>query len=137
MSTYAITPPPSVNNLYPTIRGRRVKSSQYRAWLSEAGWQLKAQQAKPIRGPVEISIIVPDNNRRDLDGYLKPTLDLLVSHGIIEGDKCKTVRHIYMQWSGDPAMLVTIFADGGGSWHYTESPRPATASRRSGRSSGS
>lgn len=106
MTIYALTPPPSVNHLYPTIRGRRVKSREYKAWIEAAGWELKNQRAKPVKGPVAVWLRVPENGRRDLDGYLKPTLDLLVSMKLIEGDRCKTIRHIAMNWHDQPAMLV-------------------------------
>jgi Holliday junction resolvase RusA-like endonuclease len=91
--------PPSPNAIWRAVNGRVIKSAEYRAWIQHAGMELLAQRAKPVIGPCNVRVRVQTNNRRDLDGYLKATLDLLVAHKLIDGDRCKTVREITMGWS--------------------------------------
>ncbi len=100
--------PPSANTLYANARKGRVKSGVYNAWIERAGWQLKAQRPEPIAGPVLVRILAPENNRRDIDNVIKPAIDLLVLHELIEGDRCKTVRGIQAAWhdEGDEMQLI-------------------------------
>lgn len=82
----SITTPPSVNNLFTNVPGRgRVKSRRYRQWLKAAGWELQGQRPLKIAGPFEVEIQVPPT-RGDLDNYTKAVIDLLVRHGVVEGD---------------------------------------------------
>ena len=99
------TPPPSANRLW-TSNHR--KTPEYRAWLNEAGWQIKTQKAVSIAGPISVIISVPGNGRRDLDNHCKPTLDLLSGMSLIDGDRFKTVKRITMEWHDKPAMLIQI-----------------------------
>lgn len=110
MWSCAIIPPPSVNNLYFNLpRGGRAPSGQYKAWKKEAGATIAALRQAGVPGPVVIRIWPPQNGRRDLDGYAKATIDLLVSHRIIESDRCKTVRGIDMRWAtGTDLMQVRV-----------------------------
>jgi len=99
----SITPPPSANRMW-TSNHR--KTPEYRAWETEAGWQIMAQRPKCVDGTVMITIYAPANGMRDLDNHAKPTLDLLVKLGLIEGDRFKTVKRIVMEWHDKPAMLI-------------------------------
>ncbi len=82
--------PPSLNNLYPTHGTKRVRSSEYRAWVAAAGWEIKiqwqAQGGQPIDGPYRLIVTAHINLRRDPDNLWKALLDLLVELGITEGD---------------------------------------------------
>jgi Holliday junction resolvase RusA-like endonuclease len=91
--------PPSPNAIWRAVNGRVIKSEEYRVWIQRAGLELMAQRARPITGPINVRILVQENGRRDLDGYAKGVLDLLVAHKLIDGDRCKTVRRIVMDWS--------------------------------------
>lgn len=103
-------PPPSTNNLFITARGRRIKSPEYRSWITAAGWQFKQCKPSPIKGRVAVSITVPRNNRRDLDNFLKPLLDLIVAHGIIKNDNL--VEQILIRWHGaaDSRAVISLVA---------------------------
>jgi len=79
--------PPPLNSLYPTVGRKRVKSKRYKAWLTEAGWQLQLQRPGSIAGPWEIDVGLPRGLTGDIDGYLKGMLDLIVSHKIVDDDK--------------------------------------------------
>jgi len=84
--------PPSVNQLYRNVAGRgRVKTDRYKTWLRAAGNELLATppgDRAPIIGPYILNVLAgrPDKRRRDLDNLLKATSDLLVKHGLIDGD---------------------------------------------------
>ena len=93
MSTIALPLPPSVNSLWRTGRGRMYRSRRYVAWLTEAGWELKAQRPKRFAGAVRIDVAIgrPDRRKRDLDNVAtKAIQDLLTAHQIIEDDSLVT-----------------------------------------------
>lgn len=88
--------PPSTNHLFATIGRRRVKSQKYKAWLTEAGWEVVRRRPDRLLGRVNFSMEVPRNLRRDLDNFLKAPLDLLVEHSLIEDDS--KVERITIKW---------------------------------------
>jgi Holliday junction resolvase RusA-like endonuclease len=90
--------PPSANRIWRKGRGRVYRSEAYNKWTANVGWELKVIRAKPIKGRVRIEIAVSEKSRIDLDNHGKPTIDALVTHGIIEGDSKKTVRSIALKW---------------------------------------
>ncbi len=95
--------PPTTNNLYVNIGDRRVKSRGYRAWLSSAGWELKAQRPAPVKGRYILTIIAdaPDKRARDIDNLIKPVSDLLKACGVIEDDHM--AKSVMATWSDVPA----------------------------------
>ena len=87
--------PPSVNACYANNfkggqKGRR-RTLRYRQWANAAGWQLQAQKGNQfIPGPFECVITIDRSKRRanaDIDNRVKPTLDLLQQHKVIDDDK--------------------------------------------------
>lgn len=107
MTVLTLPVPPSVNALYANVPGKgRVKTAAYRAWLTEAGWAVRAQRPVPIVGEYELHIEVARNKRRDLDGYLKAPSDLLVSLGIIPDDRHCVV--LSARWADVTGFVVTI-----------------------------
>lgn len=124
---FSVPPPPTANLIWRHARGRHFKSRDYQAWMTEAGMLLNAQRARPIPGPVSISIVAPENGRRDLDNYFKPTVDLLCQMQIIDGDRFKTVKALSARWHDQPAMLIEISALAGRQ-SCTASERQDTAS---------
>ena len=79
--------PPTTNNLFINAGRKRVKSQRYKAWQTEAGWELRRQRCGCIGGPWEADIALPTGLTGDLDNYLKPILDLLVTHRVVDDDK--------------------------------------------------
>lgn len=79
--------PPTTNRLFASVGRRRIKSRKYRAWLTEAGWELQQQRTGYIRGPWEADIALPAGLRGDTDNYAKPIFDLLVKHHVVDDDK--------------------------------------------------
>lgn len=90
--------PPSVNNLFFNRAKGRGVTPQYRSWKQDAGWELKSQKQKPIHGPVSVMATF-EEGRADLDNLSKPTLDLLVSHGLIDDDGPSVVKQLNLSFS--------------------------------------
>jgi crossover junction endodeoxyribonuclease RusA len=88
-TTITLPLPISTNRIWRAGRGGHVyRSPQYRAWVTEAGWSLRAQRPKSVAGPVSVTIAAgrPDRRRRDVDNLAKALLDLLVQHRVLEDD---------------------------------------------------
>jgi len=79
--------PPSCNNLFVNVGRKRVTSKRYKAWQTEAGWELQRQRPGRIAGEWQIDIALPIGTVADLDNLAKPILDLLVKHGVVADDK--------------------------------------------------
>ena len=93
--------PPATNNLFfnrPNGKGR-ARSQEYFNWQVLAGQHIQIARQKPVEGPVCVSIVAQENGRRDLDGYAKPLLDILVRHQLIPDDRNRIVRKIELCWS--------------------------------------
>lgn len=100
--------PPSANRLWRAGGGRVYRSPEYRSWLTETIWDMRAQAgAARIIGAYHLRLLVerPDWRRRDLDNFLKATSDALVHAGVIEADHL--AESICIQWSG-PGNLMHI-----------------------------
>lgn len=113
----AVPVPPSANNLFPTVRGRRVVSAAYRAWRAVAH-PLLAALAPPAAFPVEVWLTLAGkgvNGRRDVANVEKAVTDALVSVGVLPGDSLKYVtghHQIYRPDDGPPRVVVR-FTQGG------------------------
>ena len=83
-----LPPPPPSNNLFANKPGGgRFTSKRYKAWQRTAGWELQSQRQGCIGGPWEIDIALPRGLTGDVDGYIKPVLDLLVRHRVVDDDR--------------------------------------------------
>jgi crossover junction endodeoxyribonuclease RusA len=81
-----IPTPPSVNALYGRRKGGGVYlKPKYRAWKTEAGWQIMAQDWVGIVGPYTLMLAVPMIG--DADNRIKAASDLLVSLGVTDDDR--------------------------------------------------
>lgn len=101
MISITLPRPPSSNSLFANKQsGGRHITEAYEAWKVEAGWLIKQARLKPIKGQVNISLTVEDRGHRDLSNAgLKSIEDLLVTHGLIEGDDRRYVWGITLGWS--------------------------------------
>jgi Holliday junction resolvase RusA-like endonuclease len=109
--------PPSVNNLFFTLNAGkgRAKSVEYRDWIREAGTLLAIQRPPQVKGKVRLLIEVaePETRRRqDVANREKAATDLLVSHGVIEGDDQRFVREITLRWAPIEGVRITIWSLG-------------------------
>lgn len=103
--------PPSVNNLFASVRNRRVPSRAYRIWKGNAGWDLQLARPPRFAGPVtlDMQFRFADRRRRDLDNYAKAVMDLLVTHKVIAADDTRFVRGIRLSEGGEtPGVRITI-----------------------------
>lgn len=111
MTVLTLPFPVSVNAMF-AGKMRRHKSQRYADWCQEAGYALNKQHPRPVKGKVEILYEVQDgkdNRRRDLVNLEKGVTDLLVEHGIIEGDHDLILREVRMKWSREvEGVRVTI-----------------------------
>jgi len=80
--------PPALNNLYATVRGRRVLSSRGRQYKAAVARCCDEQGIGHVKGRLRVIIeaFPPDHRRRDIDGLLKITLDGLKEAGCFEDD---------------------------------------------------
>jgi Holliday junction resolvase RusA-like endonuclease len=84
-------PPTSNHRLMPLCMGGRarlIKTKKFREWEKEAGDDIAGRRAKIEEGSlfVKITLRWPDRRKRDLDGPVKPLLDLIVRECFIEDD---------------------------------------------------
>ena len=80
--------PPSTNELWArAVRGRRIRSQKYSAWIAAAAWHVKTQivGVPAIECRFNVLIEVPIS-RRDTDNWTKPTMDLCEHAGLITND---------------------------------------------------
>jgi Holliday junction resolvase RusA-like endonuclease len=105
--------PPSTNALFFNGKpGRgRIKTPEYQDWIREAGTLLAIQKPRGIPGKVSLLIEVGEPKtarRQDVCNREKGTIDLLVSHRIIEGDDQRFVREVTMRWAPIEGIRITI-----------------------------
>lgn len=101
--------PPSTNAIWRTAGGRVHRSASYQEWQIAAGYQLSQQiRSQKVPGPIgiELRFVKPSKRRMDLDNRIKPVLDLLVAHQVIDDD-C-LVQNISAQWAQDGAPVQVL-----------------------------
>jgi Holliday junction resolvase RusA-like endonuclease len=99
MTVIDLPTPPSVNGLFFNRTGGRSVTRRYKEWRVEAGYELIRQRPGRFLGPVAITLALHEPNRTsDLDNRIKPVLDLLVEHQVIENDDSRYVRRLSAEW---------------------------------------
>lgn len=90
MNKFIFPFPPSVNALYSQgpKHGQKFLSKKGKEYKQRL-LKLYANDDEPLKGPlrVRIELFPPDKRDRDLDNYIKPTLDGLTYLNIIEDDR--------------------------------------------------
>jgi Holliday junction resolvase RusA-like endonuclease len=103
LHTFKLPVPPTTNHLYLNMRGKgRVKSPQYRDWITEAGLLLNRQWGlSKIETQVTIEILVERQGKRraDISNRIKAVEDLMVSQGVLADDRL--VERVEAQWCDD------------------------------------
>jgi Holliday junction resolvase RusA-like endonuclease len=97
---FTIPVPPSTNNLFATIAGKRRSTTDYLRWQREADMLVMTQKVKQekVAIPVQITVTIPQSrHRRDLDNYLKAACDCMVRTGIIPDDSDLIVKRVTAQ----------------------------------------
>ena len=94
--------PPSANALTRNAGNKRIKTTAYAAWITQAAWaiqQAPAATRRPIAGPYALIITAQrPNTLRDLDNIVKPLNDLLKRHKLITDDR--HCQRIEASWLG-------------------------------------
>jgi hypothetical protein len=93
--------PVSVNAMFADGKTRRHKSQRYCDWLLEAGYALNVQRPPKITGPYHITYAFQegqDRRERDAFNLEKGVTDLLVKHGVVQGDSNKYLRKGSVEW---------------------------------------
>jgi crossover junction endodeoxyribonuclease RusA len=98
MVTVTLPYPPSANRIWRNIRGKTLKSEEYRSWLKEASWRISLAKDRLTEGPYGLAIQVgrKDKRRRDLDNFLKPISDALQAGGAVLNDS--DCEKLAMRW---------------------------------------
>lgn len=88
--------PPSLNTMFRNVPGvGRVKTGDYKTWQKRASTALTFAAWDVPAKPYIITIRLNIDHRSDVDNRVKPVLDLLVRHGVIEGDQWVNELHVY------------------------------------------
>ncbi len=93
--------PISVNAMFADGKTRRHKSQRYADWVLEAGYALNLQRPPQIKGQYHITYAFQegqDRRERDAFNLEKGCTDLLVKHGVVEGDSNKYLRKGSVEW---------------------------------------
>jgi crossover junction endodeoxyribonuclease RusA len=93
--------PISVNAMFADGKTRRHKSQRYADWVLEAGYALNLQRPPQIKGQYHITYAFQegqDKRERDAFNLEKGCTDLLVKHGVVEGDSNKYLRKGSVEW---------------------------------------
>lgn len=99
--------PISTNALFRNVAGSgRVKTSQYRAWIEDAGWRIVMAKPCRIMGAAEVHILISNASRIDADNAAKAVLDVLTKHQVIEDDR--RVRKLTIEFGDTPSQLVSV-----------------------------
>ena len=93
MLVLTLPEPPSTNRLFGVSKtGQRYPSRAYKAWIKEAGWQIRIQRVKAVTGPYEVQIEISSISGLDADNAVKALADALVKMKITDDDRhCKSV----------------------------------------------
>lgn len=80
-------PPTGINHAYHTNNGRWFKDHKLHDWEEESLYKLRGK-IKPTEGQVQIDLTFydKDKRRRDIDGRIKPVLDLFQKAGLYLDD---------------------------------------------------
>ena len=99
--TFTLPFPVSVNAMYADGKTRRHKSQRYCDWLLEAGYTLNRLKLPQVKGQYHIHYAFQeghDRRARDAFNLEKGLTDLLVTHGVVEGDSNRYLRRGTVEW---------------------------------------
>ena len=106
--------PPSLNNLYATVQGRRVLSARGRQYHTEVAWLVRQtrQGAPPLTGRLGFQMEVHRHDKRpcDLSNLVKVTEDAIAEGGGYGNDNQIDELHVLRGALARPAyILVTVW----------------------------
>src|SRR5258708_3125770 len=77
--------PPTANHAYAQVNGQRVLTDEHKHFRALVAQIANRNRANiPLLGRIAISLVVymPDNRKRDIDNFLKPTMDAMTDAGV-------------------------------------------------------
>lgn len=89
MISVSLPYPPSANRLWRAVRGRQIKSAEYRSWLLAAQAAITGAcigGSMPGEYVLEIVATRPDRRGRDIDNLIKPISDAIAAAGLVSND---------------------------------------------------
>lgn len=100
---FTLPKPPSTNHIYGySARGGHARSyitAEGKAWFEEAGYivniQNKGKKMLSCHLGFEVNLYTAYYTIQDIDGILKPTLDLFQKQGVIENDNLILDLHVH------------------------------------------
>lgn len=109
MLQFRIPVPPSANNLFVNAPGKgRVKSAEYREWISKAGWLARTATVGMgmLKPRYKATYLLPRSTKGDIANREKATSDLLVALQIIKDDSL--IDKLVIERADRDDMLVTV-----------------------------
>ncbi len=105
-------PVPKTNRYIRRKGGRVFKPPRVRNWETRALWEIKQQyRGEPIenRVSVDITLILPNHRKRDIDNMLKSLWDVLERAGVLKNDdliyEVRTVKRVVR---GEQGVIIKI-----------------------------
>ena len=111
MTVIRLSMPPTANNLFAGRGKSRYRTREYDVWRETAGWELARQRPPLFLGAVSVVIevsLAESTDSWDVCNREKATMDLLVTHRIIQGDNRPYVREVTMRWADVDGVRVII-----------------------------
>lgn len=101
--------PTALNATYRTGKGNFYKSSEAKAWETEAFYDIKRQyRGTPVETPCYVGIEMFLKRDRDIDSSLKVGIDILQKAGVIKNDGLITHLNVKKYKDKNPRMEVCI-----------------------------
>jgi Holliday junction resolvase RusA-like endonuclease len=100
--------PPTLNNLFPTVGRRRIRSKEYAEWAEASAWEVRSQRPRKFLDDVELLIEMrrPRANS-DVDNRIKAPKDLLT--GLVYADD-RQVVDVRCRWADIDGCRITVRA---------------------------
>lgn len=105
MFEMSYTLPPSVNECYAIVNGRKVLTQKARKWRKACVWEtilivklqygLKTKALFTNKVKVTVNFVFPDKRRRDQSNYLKQLYDMLPYGFVLNDDSQIVEEHLY------------------------------------------
>ncbi len=86
--------PETTNQAYRSGRGHWYKSEKAQSWENKILWELKKLRLKSTKGTIRVEIIFYVKRDRDIDGGIKPILDILAKGNLYENDRQVVELHV-------------------------------------------
>lgn len=103
-------PPMSTNHAYHTQQGRWYKDEKMIEWEKESLWKLKGNTFHVTTWcAVSIQFSFGNKRKNDIDGRIKPILDLLEKAGVYKNDSMVTELHVYKDYDKEnPRVVIQV-----------------------------